>query len=235
QTPQVGLRTALARPLQARSTQPQDYIGTPRLSLGRACGVNTPRRRTLWFHRPETAFAMICFCAARSDEEWSAAAARLLTLLNSLRPTADKGAGGRDVLSRHQPLFGLVVPFVVLLKPIHCLGITQRAPRSHSPDAIAIARVVAQLAQLRLYPQCVGGVRRISLRLVGPRDCRLPHRLERYRDCCLPHRFGRSSAGRIVCWRWIERPDRTRRRAVDVGRLRLCNRLGRVPDEKIRR
>src|SRR5262249_59881011 len=93
-------------------------------------------------------------------------AEKALTLPIFWPQTADKGAGSGDVLSGQQRLLGLVVPFVILTKPVHCLEITQRVPGRRSPYADDIAREITQIVQLRLYPQCIGRVRRISLRLM---------------------------------------------------------------------
>ena len=93
----VGLFAILAGPREVRSGQPQAHVRIPRLPAGGACGLRSPHRRKLAFDRLETAFDVIRLCAARADDERGADTPKALTLLNALRPTADKGAGGRDV------------------------------------------------------------------------------------------------------------------------------------------
>src|SRR5579885_1114768 len=219
--PHVSLFAILARPGEVRSGEPQAHVRIPRLPPGRARGLNTPHRRKLAFDRLETAFDVIGLCAARADDERSADAAKALTLLHAPRPAADKGAGGRYVLLRQEPLFGLPVPFVVLAEPVHRLEITQRAPGGRSPDAIAVVGEITEIVQLRLYPDCIGTVRGISLRLRRRRERRLPDRPRRLRFL---DRGCRLNADRVFGSQEIGRTDQRLRRAANVGRAHLYSR-----------
>src|SRR5215813_1568392 len=111
----------------------------------------------------EIAFPVGRLCSERgNDKESAEASTKWLTLTDVLRPATDKGAGGGDGLCGRQSLFGLLVPSVVHLQTIHALEISYCISGRHPPNAIAVSGKVTEVAQPRLYPNCVGTILRVA-------------------------------------------------------------------------
>ena len=143
----------------------------------------------------------------------------LQALFRIERPATDEGAVGVNARTGQQPLFGLLIPLVVVLQSIHALEVVQRAAGGNAPDALFVTEVVSELVQPRLDRGRIGPVERISLLCRPPRRllCRPPRRL-----LCRPLR---RRVLRIFGAKYLEEPTAQRGRAA--RRHRLNRRHGR--------